>query len=319
MRFARTLVSMDGVFGQIGGALLVLCVVGLWLAVLVPGWVERRNMRTTARNAARVQRAVNVIARNQELPEEYEQEVDARRAMIVEREARRLERQRVHNERQAARRAVPEYVRQARRGIAVGSGVALVSIMGLLIGVTQIQTGLFGILLITAGLVFGALGLLMRSTALRNLRGHHQSAQPAAAPADVPVFDQAGFADAQAEDERDEASAEHRQWTPTPIPEPLGVTREAVIAAALAEAARTGESVDAPGLRPGVPTGPDAEVHRLHPEVSGHNAEVDEVVAALENEEVEPGYAWMDQRAGVDASFDSERLDDILDRRRDVG
>ncbi|MCD7101793.1 hypothetical protein [Pseudoclavibacter sp. 13-3] len=338
---------MSGLLGQIGGALLVLCIVGLWLAVLTPGWIERRNLRTTARNATRVQRAVNVIARNQELPDEYEEEVSARRAAVLAREARRMERERQRAQRSEARReaGLPPKLRAGVRGQRVGSTLSLVGLALVIIGALQITNRPSGWVWLGGGLVVGLLGLAMRGRAARVVRHQRrllaaeQTAQPAPAQ-QTPVYDVADDLDA---DARRQAEAEgvrkDHTWTPNPLPKPLGVTRDEVVAAALAEAARIGDD-SAPGLRP-APSSRTADVQRADvrhlpvstPQAQGTGASDDastdradvQPTAEAVAEEIEASlgehdeYDWIDDRAGVDASFDSGRLDDILNRRRNVG
>ncbi|MFU0804712.1 MAG: Large exoprotein [Pseudoclavibacter caeni] len=315
---------MSGLLGQIGGALLVLCIVGLWLAVLVPGWIERRNARTAARDAMRVQRAANVLARGQELPKEYDEEVSARRAAVLAREARRMERERERAERIAAqarteqererlRRAVPAVVVAARRGRRLGGGLVLVGLALLITGGIVAAGHGWGLSLI----ILGALGLLggafVRRRATVTLRRHLRAdARADARPADAaPVYD----VDADLpQDDDGQRAAGGEAWTPHPLPKPLNVTRAEALRAALAEAERLGVDADAdamPGLRPARPDDRPARA----PETPA--AQVDAEIHASLGEDEE--YAWLDGRAGVDTGFDADRLDDILKRRRNVG
>ncbi|KAB1657633.1 hypothetical protein [Pseudoclavibacter sp. CFCC 11306] len=338
---------MSGLLGQIGGAMLVLCIVGLWLAVLTPSWIERRNLRTTARNATRVQRAVNVIARNQELPDEYEEEVSARRAAVLAREARRMERERQRAQRSEARReaGLPPKLQAAVRGQRVGSTLSLIALGLVIIGALQVTNRASGWLWLGCGLVVGVLGLAMRARATRVVRHQRrrlateQTAQQVPAQ-QTPVYDVADDLDAEA---RRQAAAEDvrtdHTWTPNPLPKPLGVTRDEVVAAALAEAARIGDD-SVPGLRPAAPNRaadeeqadvrqlpivtPQADAVGASAAEAAHSRDAQPAAEAVA-EEIEASlgehdeYDWIDDRAGVDASFDSGRLDDILNRRRNVG
>lgn len=75
--------------GQIlGGGVIVLIAVVLWLAYLVPSWVQRRQFDAEIRNAVRLNQALRVLAETSEASEEVRLELTARTATAQQRLAR---------------------------------------------------------------------------------------------------------------------------------------------------------------------------------------------------------------------------------------
>ena len=79
--------------GVFGGGLIFVVAALLWVAVLVPSWVRRREFRTAEQNALRLQRTLRVLAETAEVPTEVRVEATAREALAQERLLRTAQRQ----------------------------------------------------------------------------------------------------------------------------------------------------------------------------------------------------------------------------------
>jgi len=104
--------------GQVlGGGVIVLVAVLLWLVYLLPSWYSRRQYDAAERNAVRLNQALRVLAETSETPEEVHLELNARTAAaqqklakraLAEREQAALEQARVELERAKAERVTAE-------------------------------------------------------------------------------------------------------------------------------------------------------------------------------------------------------------------
>jgi hypothetical protein len=75
--------------GQVlGGGVIVLVAVLLWLVYLLPSWHSRRQFDAAERNAVRLNQALRVLAETSEMPQEVHLELNARTAMAQQRLAR---------------------------------------------------------------------------------------------------------------------------------------------------------------------------------------------------------------------------------------
>lgn len=115
---------MDG--QVLGGGVIVLVAVALWLVYLVPSWAQRRQFDAAERNAVRLSQALRVLAETSETPEEVRLELSARtasaqhrlaREAMAERERAALERARAEAE--VARIEAATLREQARADTAV--------------------------------------------------------------------------------------------------------------------------------------------------------------------------------------------------------
>ena len=70
---------MDG--QVLGGGVIVLVAVLLWLVYLLPSWHSRRQYDAAERNAVRLNQALRVLAETSETPEEVRVELSARTAL----------------------------------------------------------------------------------------------------------------------------------------------------------------------------------------------------------------------------------------------
>ena len=116
--------------GQVlGGGVIVLVAVLLWMVYLLPTWHSRRQFDAAERNAVRLNQALRVLAETSETPEEVRLELNARTALAQQRLARqavaereraalegaRTELERARDERAAARTAPAARRARARR------------------------------------------------------------------------------------------------------------------------------------------------------------------------------------------------------------
>lgn len=77
--------------GQVlGGGVIVLIAVVLWLAYLVPSWVQRRQFDAEIRSAVRLNQALRVLAETSEASEEMRLELTARTAAAQQKRAREV-------------------------------------------------------------------------------------------------------------------------------------------------------------------------------------------------------------------------------------
>lgn len=85
--------------GQVlGGGVIALVAVLLWLVYLVPSWHARHHFNAAERNAVRLNQALRVLAETSETPREVQLELTARTALAQQRLARRAQAERAELE-----------------------------------------------------------------------------------------------------------------------------------------------------------------------------------------------------------------------------
>jgi len=90
--------------GQIlGGGVIVLVAVVLWLVYLLPSWHGRHQFEASERNALRLNRALRVLAETSETPQEVRLELNARTAAAQQKLAKRALSEREQSELEVAR------------------------------------------------------------------------------------------------------------------------------------------------------------------------------------------------------------------------
>lgn len=90
--------------GQVlGGGVIVLVAVVLWLVYLLPSWHGRHQFNAAERNALRLNRALRVLAETSEAPAEVRLELNARTAAAQQKLARRVQAEREGAELEIAR------------------------------------------------------------------------------------------------------------------------------------------------------------------------------------------------------------------------
>ena len=90
--------------GQVlGGGVIVLVAVVLWLVYLLPSWHGRHQFNAAERNAVRLNQALRVLAETSETPEEVRLELNARTALAQQRLAKQAQAEREQADLERAR------------------------------------------------------------------------------------------------------------------------------------------------------------------------------------------------------------------------
>ena len=171
--------------GAFGGGVIFVVAALLWGAVLVPGWMRRREFRAAERNAIRLQRTLRILAETSEVPSEVRAEATAREALAHEKLVRSAERkqaaerdaelaearaaevraeiraQRMRRKQAAIARSARLRRPAARRVRALAALVAVLGIAGALVGSGLAIAGLGVVTLVSS-----VLGLLVAGGAL---------------------------------------------------------------------------------------------------------------------------------------------------------
>lgn len=211
---------MDG--QVLGGGVIVLVAVLLWLVYLLPSWHSRHQFNAAERNAVRLNQAIRVLAETSETPQEVRLELTARTALQQQRLAKRLQ-----AEQEAARledlRASVEAARQApiarrararRRARVIGSSLVLAGLGAVGWGVwTTVTTGVQAWLWVGVAVVLAGFAVLQRMAHVAARAAVRESVAPQAVAA-RPAAELQDLALPVAE----ERSVE---WTPRPLPRPL--------------------------------------------------------------------------------------------------
>jgi ABC-type multidrug transport system fused ATPase/permease subunit len=211
--------------GQVlGGGVIVLVAVLLWLVYLLPSWHSRRQFDAAERNAVRLNQALRVLAETSETPEEVRLELNARTALAQQRLARRAtaereqsaleqartELERARDERAAARRAPAARRARARRRTrltltVVGLAAAAAAAWG---GWLVVSTG--SQLVLWAGVGVAALcGLLLQKMTRVGARAVVREAVVESVTVAAPGMQDVPLA------------ADSRGWAPRELPRPL--------------------------------------------------------------------------------------------------
>lgn len=233
--------TVDAMGEQVlGGGVIALVAVLLWLVYLLPSWHSRRQFDAAERNAVRLNQALRVLAETSETPEEVRLELNARTAMAQQRLARRalaereqsaLEQARADLERardeRAAARATPAARRaRARRRTRLAltiSGLAAVGFAGWggwLVVTTGSQLALW-----TGVAVAVVCGLLLQKMTRVGARAVARTAVVADVTREVGGLQDVALA------------TDRRAWAPRELPRPLTVSAGSQAAAVLDAAA----------------------------------------------------------------------------------
>ncbi|MBN9175781.1 MAG: large exoprotein [Microbacterium sp.] len=241
--------------GQVlGGGVIILVAVVLWLVYLLPSWHGRHQFNAAERNAVRLNQALRVLAETSETPQEVRLELNARTALAHQRLAKQAQTEREQADlararaelaaatllakaeaaaareraaatsRAAAARPELRRARARRRARLVAATVAAIALALAIVGGVRLATGASGVLLwtglvlgVTAGAVLGRMSVVQRRAVVR-----------VAAPDVVRV----------ARDLQDVALGSDRVgWTPRELPRPLTASAGSRAATVLDEAA----------------------------------------------------------------------------------
>jgi hypothetical protein len=225
--------------GQVlGGGVIALVAVLLWLVYLLPSWYSRRQYDASERNAVRLNQALRVLAETSETPEEVRLELNARTALaqqklarraLAEREQAALEESRVALERARAERDAARYAPVARRARARRRMRLMLTIFGLTAvgvavwgGFDVVATG--SQLLLWAGVAGAVVALL----AVRRMS--RVGARAVAKTMDAGIREPAELQDVS-------LTGDRRAWAPRDLPRPLTASAGSRASAVLDEAA----------------------------------------------------------------------------------
>ena len=228
--------------GQVlGGGVIVLVAVLLWLVYLLPTWASRHQFDAAERNAVRLNQALRVLAETSETPHEVQLELNARTAMAQQKLARRalahreqtaLEQARTELEQardeRAAARALPSARRaRARRRTRLFLTVTALAAIGVGVwGAWEVITTGAQLILWSAVGVAAVCGLLL----------HRMRRVGARAVGRIATTDAASH---EPRDVQDVALAGDRSpgWAPRELPRPLAASAGSRAAAVLDAAA----------------------------------------------------------------------------------
>jgi hypothetical protein len=203
--------------GQVlGGGVIVLVAVALWMVYLVPSWHSRHQYYAAERNAVRLNQAIRVLAETSETPGEVQLELNARTALQQQRLARRLQAEHQSAELEGLREQVAQArsaplarrARARRRARLVATTLLLIGLGAIGFGVWQtVQGGAQTFLWAGAGSAGLAMIVLQRMAKV---------AAGAAVVVEQPVVVRR---EASVQDLAPVAS--QREWTPRTLPAPL--------------------------------------------------------------------------------------------------
>ncbi|MFT4220789.1 MAG: large exoprotein [Microbacterium sp.] len=229
--------------GQVlGGGVIVLVAVLLWLVYLLPSWHSRHQFNAAERNAVRLNQALRVLAETSETPEEVRLELNARTALAQQRLAKRakadleqaeLERSRAEAEiaraeleKARAERAAAHAQPAARRArarrrtrlVVTTVGIAALGLIGW--GVWSVVTTGSQLALWTGGGVAVLCGALLHRMSRVAVRSEARAASAPEAVRHAPSLPASDLLD-------------DRTWTPRTLPQPLASASGSQAAAAL--------------------------------------------------------------------------------------
>lgn len=168
--------------GQVlGGGIVFLVAVGLWMLYLLPSWHSSRQFHAAERNAVRLNQALRVLAETSETPGEVRIELSTRTALAQQRLARqtmaeqeraRLESARIELERARAEALALRAHPDARRARARRRTRVCATILGI---ASLAATGVGGWMLFALGdqtlLWAGGVGILVSLAVLQRMAG----------------------------------------------------------------------------------------------------------------------------------------------------
>lgn len=220
--------------GQVlGGGVIVLVAVLLWLVYLLPSWHGRYQYNAAERNAVRLNQALRILAETSETPEEVRVELSARTALAQQKLARRAQAERESADLESAREELlaAKALPAARRSRSRRRARLLVTIIGLIaVGVAVwggFEVVLTGSQMLLWSAVAGAgvcavlLGRMSRVQARRVVRTEATSVQ-----VEVPEIQDLVV-----------VPEERTGWTPRELPKPLSASAGSRAAAVLNTAA----------------------------------------------------------------------------------
>lgn len=351
---------------QLGGVLLLAVIAGLWMIYLVPSWFDRKRSTQTAGGQKRVSSKIAAqaaLATDGHASELASEEFDARKLVISAKESerkRKMElrqhksltkieaknlakqyRQEQQRQKMEAKMSSQRRAANRRRGRLAASFFLLVGAAAVTVGAVYATSFSWAV-----WVLFGGLGAITLSINILNALAKVARSQAHRSAVESPVFVDHGSSFEQAEPPADSSSAEDRrlssrrgkEWTPVPVPQPLYLSRDEIMAAAIAEAERadsvietTGEQVETKQTEVDVAATVAAEIENAQQALAAASEEsIAALRAAQEADEVErieqaagapaKGYGWLEEleKERAAAALSSSELDDVIRRRREV-
>ena len=227
--------------GQVlGGGVILLVAVALWLVYLVPTWHSRHQYYAAERNAVRLNQAIRVLAETSETPGEVHLELNARTALQQQRLARRLQAEHQSAELEGLREQVAQArsaplarrARARRRARLVATTLLLAGLGAIAFGIWEVvQGGAQTFLWAGAGSAGLAMIVLQRMSQV----SARAAVADSAAEQTVVVRREASVQDLA-------PTLPQREWTPRTLPQPL-VSSSGSRAAAQLDAADAREAL----------------------------------------------------------------------------
>lgn len=232
--------------GQVlGGGVIVLVAVALWMVYLLPSWHSRYRYDAAERNAVRLNQALRVLAETAETPGEVRVELSTRTALAQQKLARQVQHEKEQLRLEAERRQLVEARREVRtaRTARVASPEHRARIRRrvrlattIIAALAVAAAGVGGWLAATSGtvtvLVAGVATLLVATIVLSRMAAVARRAARAAASVPVAVARIEPAAAVVPEFEFADARA---TWTPRELPRPLTASAGSRAAAVLDE------------------------------------------------------------------------------------
>ena len=215
--------------GQVlGGGVIVLVAVALWMIYLVPTWHSRHQYYAAERNAVRLNQAIRVLAETSETPAEVRLELNARTALQQRKLARRLQAETQSAQLEGLREQVAQArstplarrARARRRARLLATSFLLIGFGAIGFGIWQsVQAGAQTLLWAGAGFAGLALVVLQR---MSKVAAHAVVAvqKPVVVRREASVQDLA-------------PTLPQREWTPRTLPQPLASSNGSRAAAQL--------------------------------------------------------------------------------------
>lgn len=237
--------------GQVlGGGVIVLVAVLLWLVYLLPSWHSRHQFNAAERNAVRLNQAIRIFAETSETPDEVRLELNARTALAQQRLAKRVHAEHeqaatesLREQLAAARFAPAARMARARRRTRLTATSVLVASLGLIgVGVWQF-VALGAQTLLWVG---GALAIVSM-VALHRMASVGARAASRAVTVDATVRAASTLHDIELP-----VTARDTTWTPRALPQPLVASagsRAAIAQDALDAQRRLREAAQAEAMR----------------------------------------------------------------------
>jgi len=237
--------------GQVlGGGVIVLVAVLLWLVYLLPSWHARHQFNAAERNAVRLNQAIRIFAETSETPDEVRLELNARTAMTQQRLAKRMqaEREQAANETLREQLAVARFapaarMARARRRTRLAATTTLIIALVLMgLGVWQFVAAGAQLLLWVSGAL-----VLVSGVALQRMASVSARAATRAVTVDAVAPSASTLHDIELP-----VTARDTSWTPRALPQQLVASagsRAAAVQDALDAQRRLREAAQAEAMR----------------------------------------------------------------------